>query len=593
MILYDSNVTPPRRTGPRRTVRRARLPPGARQPRHSEVGDLTYGVVNFKSISVATLEPRRITVLTGANSSGKSSLLQALLFFAQSYGEAVVVINGDLVRLGGPRDVIRDQAESLTLTFSYSPVSAAPSSTPDESANSLHITLDTPTGQAALGVSELSLWEGAQCVLKAHRAAPPPSITLSPGEFALRLDTPGDTVDLQQGFLVISGVTPSEIVYKISRDDVLQALYSILEKSGSGRQPLTDELIFELQGRGDVEDDITSLVELQKRFRAGQKVTRTDPLLNAVIDRFVDSVAPGDWITEPVASVAASFGNAFIRQSEHLPEEPRRLAAMLTTALNRAERLASAIVYLGPLRDDPRVAYPLGHTISALPVGEKGEFTAAYLLDNATEHLNYGTPEHGTRYGLLSDAVTTWCQHLGIADQIHVTPMGKLGHQLGLDVAGHTRDPTAIGVGASQLLPVIVLVLGAPEGAIILLEQPELHLHPKVQSRLADFFARARPNVRLVIETHSEYLLTRLRLRVAQGALSPDEVAVLFAVQRLVDNETTNTDRYTEFKALTMSELGDFNLWPEGFFDSLDEDAIALAEAVSARVKNSPRPDSA
>lgn len=277
-----------------------------------------------------------------------------------------------------------------------------------------------------------------------------------------------------------------------------------------------------------------------------------------------------------------------MRQPEGVPELPKEFAAELRAALERAARLAAATIYLGPLRDDPRVAYPLGHTISALPVGEKGEFTAAYLLDNASEWLTYGPPEGPARSGPLSNAVKTWCQYLGIADETEVAPMGKLGHQLRFEVGGHLRDPTAIGVGASQLLPVVVLVLGAPAGALILMEQPELHLHPKVQSRLADFFARARPDVRLVIETHSEYLLTRLRVRVAEETLSPHDIAVLFATRRQTGDERSAS--HTEFETLDVDELGDLKRWPDEFFDSLNDDGVALAEAVSRRMRGDSPP---
>ena len=101
----------------RRPTRQARPPAGARLHASQLVGNVTFRVINFKSIASAELEPRRLTILAGANSSGKSSLLQALLFLAQSFDEPTPVINGDLVRLGEPTDVIRDGTDELTLEF--------------------------------------------------------------------------------------------------------------------------------------------------------------------------------------------------------------------------------------------------------------------------------------------------------------------------------------------------------------------------------------------------------------------------------------------------------------------------------------------
>src|SRR5580698_3360971 len=80
---------------------------------------VAFGIANFKSITEAEITPQRLTILAGANSSGKSSLLQALLFLAQSMQGGAPVINGDLVRLGEPSDVIRDGTKNMTFAFGY------------------------------------------------------------------------------------------------------------------------------------------------------------------------------------------------------------------------------------------------------------------------------------------------------------------------------------------------------------------------------------------------------------------------------------------------------------------------------------------
>jgi predicted ATPase len=136
--------------------------------------------------------------------------------------------------------------------------------------------------------------------------------------------------------------------------------------------------------------------------------------------------------------------------------------------------------------------------------------------------------------------------------------------------------------------------LGAERGRLVLLEQPELHLHPKVQARLGDFLASARPDIRLLVETHSEYLITRLRRRVAEGVVSGEELAVLFVKQRVVEHvieedgeEATEKEIFSEFRRLSLDEHGDFNAWPEDFFDALEGDTVHLAEAVMRRLGSS------
>jgi hypothetical protein len=107
---------------------------------------------------------------------------------------------------------------------------------------------------------------------------------------------------------------------------------------------------------------------------------------------------------------------------------------------------------------------------------------------------------------------------------------------LGIDVVppGLERPVTlsAVGVGVSQVLPVIVQCLVAGPGALVVLEQPELHLHPAAQQRLADFFLACTDwGQNLLVESHSEYLVLRLRRRVAEDRTDrlKDDLVLLFA----------------------------------------------------------------
>jgi predicted ATPase len=131
-----------------------------------------------------------------------------------------------------------------------------------------------------------------------------------------------------------------------------------------------------------------------------------------------------------------------------------------------------------------------------------------------------------------------------------------------------------VGVGASQLLPVVTAVLGVDSGSILLLEQPELHLHPAVQSRLGDFLATARPDVSLLVETHSECLVNRLRLRVVQRKVEPTAIAIYFAEQR---------NGVARFRSLELNAFGDLNEWPQGFFDEGESDSGLIVRELARR----------
>jgi predicted ATPase len=569
----------------RRPIRPARPRAGARVPPGRRAGRVTFGVLNFKSIAAAEIEPKRLTVVAGSNSSGKSSLLQSVLFAAQSFGEPTPVINGDLVRLGEASDVIRNGMDETTLEFCYRELLRHDDGEDTEEVpRAWRLTLTARDAGRSLAAHEFSLWRRGACMFKAAAEDQPKNLPRGEEELALRIVDPENFRLPENSYLIIAGITPTRLAYEADEQKLAAEFDLAVETGRTPRLPLEEILRL---ARVNSSDDAVSarLTDLIHRVSHGDLGPLPTPDRELLLDAFKEVVAPAGWISEPIA--APGRGRPFwrVRADESEGLTPTALAHDISRGVEQVERLSAAIIYLGPLRDDPRVAYPLGHTVRALPVGEKGEFTAAYLRENRGVRLSYGRPDGSQTFGTLASAVNQWCDYLGIAARIEVSTQGKLGHVLGLRVGGQERDPTAIGVGASQLLPVVVLVLGAPEGAVVLLEQPELHLHPGVQSRLADFLSRARRDIRIVVETHSEYLLTRLRLRIAEGDLDPDELAVLFATQKPDDEEADSEAVHTQFEHLALDELGDFNRWPEDFFDSLDRDSVDLARAVARKLE--------
>jgi predicted ATPase len=123
-----------------------------------------------------------------------------------------------------------------------------------------------------------------------------------------------------------------------------------------------------------------------------------------------------------------------------------------------------------------------------------------------------------------------------------------------------------------------VLCLLAKPGSLVLLEQPELHLHPAVQQRLGDFLlACARSGRQLLVETHSEYLIARLRFRAVEDRTdrTRDQFTVVFAKR---------DDRgRTRFESAFANRYGAID-WPPGFFDqSQEESRRIVTEAVERR----------
>ena len=244
------------------------------------------------------------------------------------------------------------------------------------------------------------------------------------------------------------------------------------------------------------------------------------------------------------------------------------------------------IKYLGPLREEPRALYPLESSGSASDLGLKGENTAAVLQNNKDKVISYIDPvyfEEGVddeipiTKGTLTEAIHKWLVYLGVASNIGTNDKGKFGHELKItnEIKGMEQDLTHVGVGVSQVLPILVLSFLSDKGDVIILEQPELHLHPKVQTRLADFFVSMNAlGKQCVLETHSEYLINRLRLLVAKSDSTKiaDDTMIYFV-------EKDKADGYSKYREITINPYGKIDHWPEGFFDEGEDLASQIVRA--------------
>ncbi|WP_081052666.1 AAA family ATPase [Burkholderia cepacia] len=245
------------------------------------------------------------------------------------------------------------------------------------------------------------------------------------------------------------------------------------------------------------------------------------------------------------------------------------------------------IRYLGPLRDEPKPIYPYGGSIDSQDVGTKGESTAAVLdLHKDTEIYYIPSKLIKTAPGsvlpvkaTLLAAVSDWLDYMGVARRVDTRDQGKLGHELRV-LTNNSRglhDLTHVGVGVSQVLPILVQALLVEPGACLIFEQPELHLHPKVQTRLADFFLSVSVlGKQCIIETHSEYLINELRYLAALA--KDDEVSKLTTVYFVEKHAEGSV-----YESLRFNEYGAISNWPDGFFD--ESEGLAAETIRAAMVK--------
>lgn len=242
--------------------------------------------------------------------------------------------------------------------------------------------------------------------------------------------------------------------------------------------------------------------------------------------------------------------------------------------------------YLGPLRDDPKVIYELPPTPDIPDVGIKGQYTAVVLDRNKDTQILFVDPARGSqRRASLQEAVVSWLQHMDMLKSVSTKEEGKLGYRLTVSVSELERelDLTTVGVGVSQVLPILVMALLASPGTLMIFEQPEIHLHPKVQSLLGDFFlSMGQLGKQCLVETHSEYLVNRLRLRIAEA--TDDEVLKLVKIH-FVERE----GNAAYLREVRPNEYGAILEWPAGFFDEGMLQAESLIRLSAEKQRSKPK----
>ena len=149
----------------------------------------------------------------------------------------------------------------------------------------------------------------------------------------------------------------------------------------------------------------------------------------------------------------------------------------------------------------------------------------------------------------LLKAVQEWGRHLGLLQTIRAVQEAKLGNTIKVKSEELNKEVPldAVGVDVSRLLPVLVLCLLSEPGSMILLEQPELHLCPALQQRLADFLiAAVRSGRQLIVETHSEYIVSCLRRRIAEDTSGEDALLSMSKVMLAERDSQTGITTYRE-----------------------------------------------
>lgn len=255
------------------------------------------------------------------------------------------------------------------------------------------------------------------------------------------------------------------------------------------------------------------------------------------------------------------------------------------------EKLYRSLCYLGPLRTKAERLYSWTG-MEPESVGYSGENTVAAILAARNRKISLGYKRQAKPF---EEIIALKLEEMGLIEEFKVNPISEQRQEYEVKVRTKGSrdwvDLPDVGFGISQVLPVLVECFYAPIGSIILMEQPEIHLHPNAQSALADVMIdviNSRENgtdrkIQLVIETHSEHFLRRLQRRIAEDVVSQEKVSAYFA-------NITRTPATLE--PLQIDNYGNIQNWPENFFgDEMGDITEQAKAAMKRRMQNAKKPE--
>lgn len=245
------------------------------------------------------------------------------------------------------------------------------------------------------------------------------------------------------------------------------------------------------------------------------------------------------------------------------------------------EQQLDHVFYLGPLREFPKRDY-LWARSRPTDVGQRGEKAIdAILAATAASETRNLKPK--TRLRPFQEMIAYWLREMGLIESFTVQEIADGSNRWQARVTTRTGGSpvllTDVGFGVSQVLPVITLLQYVPEGSTVVLEQPEIHLHPLAQAGLADVIIQAATHrrIQVILESHSEHLLLRLQRRIAEEELSNKDVRLYFCDAPRGSSTLT---------PLSVDIYGNILNWPEKFMgDAFNEVATAELKRIQRRSK--------
>jgi predicted ATPase len=252
--------------------------------------------------------------------------------------------------------------------------------------------------------------------------------------------------------------------------------------------------------------------------------------------------------------------------------------AVLREDLERSALFRPGFRYLQAERLGPRVTAPISefevHERASL--GTQGEYTAHFLARYGEENApNESVIPSSATSGSIRAVTEAWMREIAPGVRISVTPhpaMDVMQLQFAFERVGDVTDafrPPNVGFGVTYALAPIVALVSAHKGDVLLLENPEAHLHPQAQTKVATLIALAADaGVQVIVETHSDHILNGFRVAVVDNVIPPEAIGIRFF--------EWGGGRQPAMRSPTVDTAGRLTEWPRGFFDEWDKSLESL-----------------
>jgi len=236
--------------------------------------------------------------------------------------------------------------------------------------------------------------------------------------------------------------------------------------------------------------------------------------------------------------------------------------------------------YISTDRIPPYNVYGLsGSHIEQNLIGNSGEYTAHYLAKNPHKKLDIEQLKHPKAItNHLLENVSLWLSEISQGVNVRANLNEALQQAIITYnyIYGENRtndySPLNVGFGLTYVLPIIVAILKAKPDDLLIIENPESHLHPAGQSKIAKLCALAVANgVQIIVESHSDHFLNAIRVATKQGILKAEDSVVYYFSK-------TSDSMETKVEEININANGSIDAYPKGFFDQFDDDLDALIE---------------